>query len=65
MAEKEPVAYVCVTGIDHTKGRNERGESYTGNPKSLPWLLEQGHVVAEGSTEHKQLQAQLSAEEEN
>lgn len=56
-------SYVCATGIDHPKGRNEPGETYTGPAKSLDWLIEQGHVVETGSGEHDALTARLAETE--
>jgi hypothetical protein len=56
--------YVCATGLDHPKGRNERGDIYTGPAKSLPWLIEQGIVVAEGSDEHGAIAAELVDEKQ-
>lgn len=61
MTAKSPT-YVCATGVDHTKGRNERGETYTGPAKPLDWLVEQGAVVEEGSDAHAALLAELDAE---
>lgn len=57
--------YIVVTGLDSGRKRMEPGDAYAGSEKSLPWLIEQGHVVEEGSAEHKALQAQLAAEDED
>lgn len=31
-------------GVEHAKGRDEPGETYTGPLKSVDWLLEQGAI---------------------
>lgn len=54
--------YVCTVGIDHPKGRHERGDTFEGPEKALDWLIPQGLVVKQGSKEHKALVAELEAE---
>lgn len=56
--------YVVSTGMDSGRKRLEPGDPFTGNEKSLPWLIEQGHVVEEDSAEHVALKARLAAENE-
>jgi hypothetical protein len=63
MAEKTTKVYVCAAGIDHTKGRNERGERYTGPEKALDWLVPQGAVVEEGSDAHAAIAAETTETE--
>lgn len=57
--------YIVATGMDSSRKRMEPGDVYHGSEKSLPWLIEQGHVVEDGSAEHDALKAQLATEDED
>lgn len=53
--------YVCAVGIDHPKGRHERGETYSGPAKSIDWLVDSAAIVPQGSDEAAAIAAELAA----